>query len=120
MTIINRDHLTAAVQPTTQGRCVLTLIIDASYKALGLAFPIVTMPFVSTELPQAIKNQRVITNAYYCLDEAPNTFLAIEKLLVELGLANNVTLVKAIGGNHNETFYQVLLNIEPTLLALAA
>ena len=54
------------------------------------------------------------------MDDTENAFTAIENLLIEIGLANNVMMINEIGGNTDETFYKVTLNLTEFMTPVAA
>jgi hypothetical protein len=120
MTIINREQLTIATQPSLASRAVLTLIVDTSMKKHGFIFPLAIMPFVTSEIPSAIGQDGIFSNTAYVMDYEKSIYIAIEGLLSELGLANNVVMVNEIGGNTDETFYQVTLNLSEFMMPVAA
>mgnify|MGYP000044115699 FL=1 len=112
MTIINRNQLKAAFQPEQAERALLTLVVDKSLQKFGLNFPVVSMPFVREEVATIKGSFTALSNVCYTLDSDEATFASIEKLLIEVGISHNVVSVEVIGGNVDETFYQVKLNIE--------
>ena len=120
MTIINREQLTIATQPSLASRAVLTVIVDTSMEKHGFIFPLAGIPFVTSEIPSAIGQEGILSNTAYVMDDTENAFTAIENLLIEIGLANNVVMINEIGGNTDETFYKVTLNLTEFMTPVAA
>ncbi|QHJ14061.1 hypothetical protein FX988_04343 (plasmid) [Paraglaciecola mesophila] len=120
MTIINREQLTIATQPSLASRAVLTVIVDTSMRKHGFIFPLAAIPFVTSEIPSTIGQEGILSNTAYVMDDTENAFTAIENLLIEIGLANNVVMINEIGGNTDETFYKVTLNLTEFMTPVAA
>lgn len=67
MTIINREQLTVATQPSIEHRAVLTLIVDTGMQKHGFSFPIAFLPFVTSEVPSTIGTQNIMSNIGYVI-----------------------------------------------------
>lgn len=117
MTIINRNQLSAACQPSEPQRAVLTLIVDNSLQKHGLNFPVALIPFVREELPSTLHSTAALSNVCYTLESNEATFESLEQLLAEIGISHNVVNMQEVGGNENETFYHIKLNILENLVA---